>query len=275
MIKFSGFRFQVSEFSFQVSEFSFRFSGFRFRLFSYSIIQLLFFSACDREDAWDIFKTRGDSAVEYLTFPAFNGITVDNGINVVLANGDTYAATVNGWKNLMPKIKFSVDEEGKLLIEDKNSFNFVRTRDNRTTVYLTFAGELNFMELNGDGSIISNDTVFTSGLTVLCIDASGSVDLTVKTQGLYIGTNHNNVASVTVGGLANYVGITNWGYNPVNLFDLVSFYADIHQHGTGNTYINASESLSVVLYGFGNVYYKGNPSITLNRMGNGNLFGAD
>ena len=260
MTKFSVFRFRL--FSYSVIQ-----------LFSYSIIQLLILSACDREDAWDIVKKRGDVAVEYVTFPAFNAITADNGINVVLAHGDSYSATAEGWKNLMPKIHFSVDEDGKLAIEDKNSFNFVRTRDNRTTVYLTFAGELNYIELNGDGSIISNDTIFTSGLTVLCIDASGSVDLTVKTQGLYIGTNHNNVASVTAGGVANSVGITNWGYNPVNLSGLASLYADIHQHGTGNTYINASESLSVVLYGAGNVYYTGNPAITLTRMGKGNLFG--
>jgi len=237
------------------------------QLFSYSVILLFIIFGCDREDAWDAVKTRGESVVVYESISAFNGILVHNDINVVVSKGDNYEVRIEGWKNLMPKISLLVDDEGLLEIKDNNTFNFLRSRDNKTTVYLTYADEMNYIELNGNGYIVSNDTIKVSSLVVLCLSGSGSVDLMAKTDGLYIGTNGYNTASITVAGSANSVGITNWGYNSVHLFGLNSLYAEVHHHGTGNTYINVSESLSVILYGLGNVYYMGNPSITLEHKG--------
>ena len=226
---------------------------------------------CDREDAWDLLKTRGDAVVEQIELPAFNAITVYNDINVVLTKGNAYNATVEGWKNLMPKINLSVDDNGALMIEDKNSFNFVRSRDNMTTVNLTYADELNAITFSGNGYFMSDDVINTSSLSILCQHASGSIDLTVITATLGIGANSGNTASVTIAGEAASVGITNWGFGPINLLALKASAADIHHHGMGNTFINASETLSVTLYGVGNVYYTGNPSITLVSKGKGSL----
>ena len=233
---------------------------------------LMLLTCCDREDAHDMFKTRGAAVVEHIALPVFNGIDILNGINVVLTQGDIYAATIEGWKNLMPKIHLSVDEDGVLMIEDRNTFNFVRSRDNMTTVYLTFGGELNTINFSGNGYIVSNDTISTGGLTVLSLNASGNVDLKLKTEGLGIGTNQSNIASIIISGVSYSVSVTNWGYSPIDLSGLKAYNADVHHHGTGNVYINASESLSVVLYGVGNVYYTGNPAIMLTRKGKGNMF---
>ena len=233
---------------------------------------LLILIGCDREDAHDIFKTRGEAVVEYTELPVFNAINVHNDINVVLTQGNIYAATIESWKNLMPKIHLSVDDNGVLLIEDKNNFNFVRSRDNITTIYLTFSGELNVINFSGNGTIMSNDTISISGLTILSENASGDVDLKLKTESIGIGTNHGNSASITITGASNSVGVTNWGYSPINLLDLKTSFADIHHHGLSNIYVNVSGTLSVTLYGVGNVYYTGNPSITLTRKGRGNLF---
>ena len=72
------------------------------------------------------------------------------------------------------------------------------------------------------------------------------------------------------------MGITNWGYSPIDLSDFKISYADISQRGYGNVYINASESVNVIFYsGVGDVYYAGNPSsITFAReeKGKGNLY---
>ena len=236
------------------------------------LLLVILLCGCDREDASDIFNKRGAPIVEHVSLPAFNAITVNNGINVVLTQGNVYAATIDGWKNLMPKIHLSVDDEGVLMIEDKNSFYYVRSKNNMTTIHLTFADELNVINFSGNGYITSNDTINTNVLSVLCMNASGDVDLKLKTQWLFIGSNHANVASVTIAGLSNSVGMTNWGYNPVHLSELKTSIADIHHHGLASVYLNASESLSIVLYGVGNAYYKGNPSIMLTRRGKGNLF---
>ena len=235
------------------------------------MLLLILLCGCDMEDARDIFKTRGAPVLTQVTLTDFNAITVNNGINVVLTQGKVFAATIEGWKNLMPKILLSVDQDGVLLIEDKNAFHFVRSRDNITTVHLTYGGELNAINFSGNGYIVSNDTIKTSGLSILSLYASGDIDLKLKTQEINIGTNSGNTASIKIAGLSNSVGITNWGYNLVDLSGLKASFANIHHHGLSNVYINASESLSVVLYGVGNAYYKGNPSITLTRKGKGNL----
>ena len=239
----------------------------------FSIIQLFIIVSCDREDAWDAVKTRGEPVVVYESISAFNGILVHNDINVIVNKGDYYELRIEGWKNLIPKISFSIDDEGILEIKDNNTFNFFRSRDNKTTIYLTYADELNYIELRGNGYILANDTINASSLIILCLNASGCVNLKVKTEAVYIGTNGYNTASVTLVGETNSIGITNWGYNSVHLFDLKSLRADIHHHGTGKTQVNASETLSVVIYGLGNVYYMGKPSITFTPKGKGNIIG--
>jgi len=232
---------------------------------------LIFVSACNKEDAWDIVKTRGERVVEQLDFPDFHGIMVHNSIDVVLSRGDRYSATVEGWKNLMPKIRFSV-EDGILIMEDTNSFDFVRNKDNRTTVYLCYAGELQNIQLSGNGDIVSRDIINASSLRLLCLDASGSVDLTIQTQKFSLGTNEKNVASVVVRGSSGSLGMTNWGYAPLNLLNLKVSHANIHHHGTGNVYVNVSESLTVILYSIGDLYYMGSPALEFTRKRKGNIF---
>ena len=236
------------------------------------LILIVMLTGCDREDVWDIVKTRGEAVVVQEILPAFHAISVSNGVNIALRQGDDYAATIEGWKNLMPKIRLSVDREGVLHIEDANQFNFVRNRDNMTTVHLTLAGELNHIHFSGNGYFVSKDTISTTGLTILCEEASGSIELKVKADGVFLGTNHQNIASVTIGGWCNGVGMTNWGNAPVDLSELRTSFADVHHHGPGNVYINVSVSVSVVIYGMGDVYYRGNPSITLTRKGKGNIY---
>jgi len=158
-----------------------------------------------------------------------------------------------------------------LFIDDTNSFNFVRERDNRTTIYLSFPDEIHTIFFKGDGYIISNDTIKVSSITVYCVGASGSIDLKLKAHNIYAGANQTSVATYTISGLSHSLGMGNWGYGPIDLSKLATSSADIHHRGTGNVYVNTSESLSVVLYGAGNLYYLGNPSITLTRLGKGNL----
>lgn len=229
------------------------------RLIFTAMMLIFLFTGCDKEDAWDFIKTRGGYVVEERPVTAFRAITVKNGINVVLTQGDECSASIEGWKNLMPKIRLTVEKKGVLHIEDINKFNFVRSRDNISTVYLIIS-ELDSIHFSGNGDIITKDTLVTSYLTVIST-GSGSIDMKIKSPGVYVGTNHENIASINIRGQGNSVGITNWGYSPVDLSGFKAFYASVAQNGSGNSYINASESVDVVFYqGVGDVYYVGNPS---------------
>ena len=238
------------------------------------LILLLFITitACDKETAWDAVKTRGDAEIVHVSLPTFHAVTVENRINLVLVQGDSYSARIEGWKNLNPKIKMTVDQDGMLFIDDTNGYNFVRSRDNRTTVFLSFPDEIHTLYFKGDGYIISNDTINLSHITVYSIGASGSIDLKLKANSIYAGANQTSVTTYTIRGTTQSLGMGNWGFGPLDLSNLETSTADIHHRGTGNVYLNVSESLSATIYGAGNAYYKGDPTINLTRIGKGNLF---
>lgn len=241
------------------------------KLLIYTAIALLSV-ACDSEDAWDILKTRGDRKVETRTLTAFTGITVYNGINVVLEKADSYEAVLDGWSNLLAKVDLSINSDGVLTIEDNNKFDFVRNPDNKTTIHLFYDGEINAITSHSDGLISNIDTLYTSGLTILSEDASGTIELTVKTPGIGIGTNNRNVGDIKLRGISSYLGITNWGNAPIYAEELEVENCDIIHRGTGNLHLNVTNILNVEIYSIGDVYYKNNPTVTINRKGKGNVY---
>lgn len=233
---------------------------------------LLIAVSCDSDDGWDILKTRGDRKVETRTVDAFTRITVQNGINVVLEKSDKFEAVLDGWSNLLPKVKLTVNGNGMLTLEDENKFDFVRNPQNKTTVHLYYNGEINGITSHSDGVISHIDTLYTSGLTILSEDASGSIELTLKTTGVYIGTNNRNVADINLRGYTSSLGITNWGNAPIDAQNLEAEDCGIAHRGPGDFYVNVVKTLDVTMYSVGNIYYKGSPSITLDRKGKGNLY---
>jgi hypothetical protein len=233
---------------------------------------VLLVSGCNREDAWDMVKTRGDRATLQKDLSDFRAITAGNGINIVLRHGNRNVADLDGWENLMGKIRLSIDANGMLTIEDTNQFNFVRNDDNKTTVYLSFSGDVTNITFSGSGTITSDDTLHVSSLSISCIDASGDIDLTVNTSTVSVFTALKNAASVTLRGSCTGAGVDCGGYGPVDLSRLNTHTVGISAWGTANVYVNASESLHASVFALGDIYYKGNPSITFTSTGKGKLY---
>lgn len=233
---------------------------------------MLLVAACDSEDAWDILKTKGEPKVERREVAPFTGITVHNGINVVLEEADEYSATLDGWANLLPKVELTVDSDGMLTIEDRNKFDLVRNPQNKTIVYLRYKEEIKNIIFSGDGVIRNLDTLRTAGIYILCEDASGTVNLTIEAEGVGVVATGRSVADVNLQGTSVWLNITNWGNAPINADGLKTRISSIAHRGTGDLYVNVSKSLNVEMYSIGDIYYKGNPIITLNRTGKGSLY---
>ncbi len=233
---------------------------------------MLLLVSCDSEDAWDIVKTRGDRKTEVREVGAFTGITVYNGINVILEKADKSEAILDGWSNLLSKVELSLAANGMLTIKDSNKFDFVRNPDNKTTIRLYYNGEINNITSHNDGIISNVDTLYTSGLVILSEDASGSIELVVKTGSISIGTNNRNVGDISLKGISSYLGITNWGNAPIHAEELEVSTCDITHRGPGDFYVNVANILNVAIYSVGDIYCKGNPTITVDRKGKGNVY---
>ncbi len=237
-----------------------------------AILLTVFTSSCNSEDALDIFKTRGAPKTEARQLNAFHELKVGNGINVVLISGSTNSAMLDGWENLLPKVKLAVNNSGLLTIEDTNNFNIVRDLSNTTTVYLTYDGEINAIYMNGDGLISTNGELKSTNLTILSEDASGSIKLTINANSMGIGTNHRNTADIAIDGSCYYMGITNWGNAPMDFSKLVVQMADITHRGACDLYVNVVQQFTAALYGIGDIYYTGNPTLAVERRGKGNVY---
>lgn len=241
------------------------------KLLTYVVV--FFAISCNSEDAWDIVKTRGDRKTENREVGNFTGITIYNGINVVLEKADKSTAVLDGWSNLLPKVDLTTASNGMLTIKDNNKFDIVRNPNNKTSIHLYYSGEINTITFHGDGVISNVDTLHsTSPLGLLCEDASGSLELVIKTPSVGIGTNNRNVADIKLEGVCSYLGITNWGNAPIHAEKLEVLSCDITHRGPGDFYMNVSGQLNVNIYSIGDVYYKGNPTLTVNRKGKGNVF---
>ena len=236
------------------------------------IIVACFFVGCNKEDAWDIVKTRGAAKTEVRELPHFNGLLIANGINVVLRHGERNSATLEGWNNLLPKIKLTVDTAGVLSIRDDNKYNMVRDLNNKTTVYLNYQDKINFIDFDGDGLIVSDGKLESDNLLIMIEGASGSIKLTLDAASLFIGANSRNTADITLTGNCQSVGVSSWSVAPIDMGHLQVQHANIAHRGVADMYVFVEQQLDVTLEGIGNLYYKGNPELTVDRKGKGNIY---
>ena len=242
------------------------------KLITHIIVAVCLFAGCSKDDAWDIVKTRGAAKTELRELPHFTGLVITNGINVVLRHGERNSATLEGWTNLLPKIKLTVDTAGILNISDENKYNMVRDVGNKTTVFLTCQDKINYIDFIGDGLVRSDGKLETDNLYILSENASGSIHLTLDAASLSVGTNSRNTADMTFTGNCHTTGITNWGIAPIDMRDLLVQYANITHHGTADIHVFIEQQLNVALDGIGDLFYKGNPEISVDRKGKGNVY---
>lgn len=236
------------------------------------IIAILLFASCDSEDAWDMLKTRGDRKVEVRELTAYTGITVHNGINVVLEKSDKHEAILDGWSNLMPKVKLSIDSDGMLTIKDENKFDIVRNPANKTTIHLYYNGDINCIASRSDGLITNIDTLYAGDLIILSEDASGSIELVVKASSVGFGSSSYNVGDVKLKGASSSLEITCRGTAPVDARELEVRTCNISHRGTGDLYVNVANTLVAGIHSIGDIYYKGSPTITSSGKGKGKLY---
>ena len=154
-------------------------------------------------------------------------------------------------------------------MEDKNSYNYMRSYNNRTTVYVTYASQPEFFRVEADASMRTLDTL-RNDFSFLAESGGGSAFFLVNN--LFIDVGVNAVFDVYMSGKTNVLQITNWGWAPLHFENLEGNEVVVTHHGLSNVFVNARDVLNVKLFCSGNVYYRGNPSITEERYAKGKLY---
>ena len=189
----------------------------------------------------------GVAATQRRDVPAFDGVELAGGNNVVIHVGKPQSVVVKADDNLLSRVTTKV-QSGTLVIANTPG-SLVAKTPMSVVVTVPTLGELT---LAGGGNIVA-DGIETQSLTVTL---SGSGNLTGS-------------------GTAGSLGVTLSGSGNAWFTGLVA--DDVHAvlSGSGNIFVTASKSLAASIPGSGTIVYAGNPhDVTKDVTGSGVVTGS-
>ncbi|MGI0106819.1 head GIN domain-containing protein [Salinimicrobium sp. WS361] len=98
-------------------------------------LSLMFFVACDTEDAPDCFQIAGNMITKEFQVEPFEELIVFEGIDLFIEQGAEHIVLVKTGENLMKEISAEV-VDGRLILRNDNGCNFVRDY-NLTSIHVT------------------------------------------------------------------------------------------------------------------------------------------
>jgi len=203
----------------------------------------LLWSCVDNIDAGPVVSERRN-------LPEFNELEIDGSFEVVINPDFNFDVRITAPSNLMEYIETYVAGD-RLIVRERNN----RVDHNRVLIEIS-ENYLNWVELNGSGSITAEDTLFAEDL-VAEIDGSGLMDIFIETDDLHLSIDGSGI-------------IEAWGNSPnvtskiegsgfITSRSVESTHADARIDGSGSIDIYASEYLFARIGGSGMIRYWGEP----------------
>ncbi len=226
--------------------------------------------ACNKENAPDLFSSTGANASITKKVEPFHQLFIQDEFDVELIQDSQFSVEISGGKNLLDKIDAQVTD-GKLVLRNKNKFNWVRKMGQRFTLKV-HCGVFDYIEINGDGTIITKDTLKDLKNRIELVH-NGTNNLSINLKYDWITFRCTNIGKLTVNGAC---GILAGSVEEASAFDgtyLSAKDAYFYSYSLSDSYIQADIILGINLYGRGNVYYFKEPSISknLNVQGTGKV----
>lgn len=224
---------------------------------SIPVIFALFLLSCGKDSPPYFPKSTGDIVTISREVPAnFTNISLNNGVNLIITQGNAYFIRIEGGENLLPGIETLI-EDSTLTISDKNTFNWIRSYEKDITVYVTLPHLLKLDYLS-TGTVTNTDTIREDSLTITAHGGSGYIDMIIKT-----GTSKLSIISgsvdMKVSGTTGVNFIYSAGYGPFHCLDLESGFLFMRNASTNDCYVNVNHHMEYEITSLGNIYYRGNP----------------
>ncbi|WP_108424319.1 head GIN domain-containing protein [Flagellimonas amoyensis] len=232
--------------------------------------------SCNGENVPDCFQNAGDMVRQPVDVPAFTTITVFENLNVVLKQGDEQRVEIETGEYLLNDVS-AVVEEGRLILRNENSCNYVREYG-LTTVYVTSP---NINEIRSStGLLISSDGVLAYPSLALIAESfnnpetettDGSFDLNLNTTSVSIVV--NGIAYFKLQGTTENFNVTvAAGDSRIEAEDLISQNVTINHRGSNDVFVNPQQRLEGVIRGTGDVISVNRPpEVDVEELFNGRL----
>lgn len=228
-----------------------------------SLCILLFslLSACDTTDGPDCFKKQGKQHTETLTVEAFDKISIDEGIELIITQNDQQQIEITAGKNRISDLKIHI-QNGELQLSDDNTclllqnYHPITVKVSTPTLKRIYSSSQ--YDVSSEGVLRFPKLKIDSGITQE--SASGIFDLSIDNEYLEI---QDNVSAVyRIQGKTNLLQIRFWGNH--GRFEGSEFKAhkiDVYQRSTNDMVVYPIDELVGSIRSTGNVVLKHVPPL--------------
>ncbi len=212
---------------------------------------------CSSESAPDCFQRAGDLVRDEVEVADFTKITVFENVNLILKDGEETKVEVETGAYLRNDVSVSV-EDGRLILENANSCNFVRDYG-LTTVYVTAPDISEIRSSTGlrvasDG-VLSYDSLRLISESFISSESEttdGEFDLDVDCNGLNILV--NGITYFKLRGATDFLGVAiAAGDSRIEAEDLNAEFVDIDHRGSNDILVKPIDGIKGDIRGTGDV----------------------
>lgn len=229
------------------------------------LISTLLLFSCQKN--FLVIEGEGGIETEVLHLNDFDGIIVNDAINVVIKQDSVQYVEVVGHENIIDRLKTNVvGGTWKVDLQRGIYTNY------QLTVYI-YVPEINYIGISGSGDVEVDDFYNQQYLDV-DISGSGRVELNEfhgceRFDATISGSGEIIVRDMFYGLERTDIRIS--GSGTFDAFPMETEECDIDISGSGDCYVNVEDYLDVHISGSGDVYYIGYPDIHTNISGSGSV----
>ncbi len=193
-------------------------------------------------------KGEGPLVKKEISLSAIESIGLGISGTVYLTQGSTQKVVIEAQQNIIDNIKQEV-KNGSWNISYRNN---VRGHD-EVKIYVTIPN-VKALSIGGSGKILGQNSFNNIDRLAMSIGGSGYIELS---------------------GMAKDVDVSIGGSGKVKASNLKAENCKVSIGGSGDCYVEVSESLKASIAGSGDVYYKGRPKISSSVAGSGRIQSMD
>lgn len=234
------------------------------------------FIGCNSDAISDCIQNAGTLERETVVVPDFTRITVFENVQLILREGEEQLVEIETGRFLRDEVS-AIVEDGRLLLRDENTCNFVRDFG-LTTVYITAPNITEIrsstgMPIQSDGILRypSLNLISENFLVPEAVTTDGSFDLQLETESVAILT--NGVAFFQLRGTTtNFMIRIAAGDSRIEASELLANNITVDHRGSNDMLVHPLESISGVIRGNGDVISSNRPdSIDVEEIFDGRL----
>jgi hypothetical protein len=228
-------------------------------------LSLMFFMACNTEDAPDCFQTAGSMIEKELQVGAFEELMVYENIELFIEQGEEHKVIVKTGENLMNEISAEIID-GRLILRNGNSCNFVRDY-NLTSIYVTVPN-LTWLQNAGNRVVKSVGELHFPDIWLRSLNQEdsnevytvGDFDLHLVSD--YVRVTGDDFSNFFLQGETDYLDlyIAN-GDGRVEAQELAAGTVEIQHRGTNKLFVNPQQVLRGEIRSTGDVIFVNRPPV--------------